>query len=400
MREKSFRVYVFRILKKVRPDNYITKEAMEATDSIIRTTCSRIVDKALELTRCSGKKTVSSKEIATAVRLLFPDKNLGEMASKAEETFLLSEEERNGKENKAQTRESRAGLILSVSAVEKYIRRSGQIGYNISSSAPVYLAGAMESLLREFLQEAGRLASDSSRTTITVRFLFLAYSNLKLPRDNFIFLEGGVIPDNKPTKQIKRMQRSGNLLLQHAPFNRLVREITNTYPDTSFRFTADFFTAFQAFVESRLVSLMSRANKLAVHSGRETVYARDIALACQLFNETEQGPPRVKTEIPEASLRHLALRAGIRRSGEDSIASYRNYMSGLVQKYLRNIITCGTYHGVHTLSTSTLLEGLGISGISLTITPRKRKLGRRGKQKKLPDIPEEPPALSDIEQNA
>jgi histone H3/H4 len=180
------------------------------------------------------------------------------------------------------------------------------------------------------------------------------------------------MPGSKTAMEINRLQKSGDMLLQHAPFNNLVRELIRS---EKFRLTADFCKTLQAFAESQLIILMQRANKLASHSSRETVYSRDIELACSLFGEhlTEQD---VKTNIPEASLRQLALRAGIQRYGDCSTNSYRNYLVYILKKYLQDIVLCAKHHKLQTLNTKLLLEGMSIHNIHPTIIHHKRKIAK------------------------
>jgi histone H2A len=409
MKEKSFRVYIFRLLKTVCPSVHITKTATEAVDSIIRVIAHKVVDRALILTAGDEKKTISNTELEASVKMLLPSElcNVAKQSgTNAVESFTASEVERQGQPvEKAQTRESRSGLVLSVSATEKYIRRFGQVGYNVSALAPVYLAGVLESLVRNLLTISGEVTTSSKKVTITVRHLFLAVSNNKLMNDlltnlGIVFLEGGVTPqslENKRHKRlrrssddtrghrwrpgtktimdIRRLQKNGDMLMQHAPFNRVVRAIAGKYvnsEEVTLRFTNDFFLSFQAFVEDRMVKLMSKANSVAIHAGRETVYGRDIELVCSLNGETLEST-NDGSDIPEASLRHLALRAGVKRYGDCSTEMYRKYLCGILETYLKDGVFCALHHKLQTLNTKTLLEVMYMNGLYPTIVSHKRR---------------------------
>ena len=424
MKEKSFKVYIFRLLKTLQQPNtyHITRQAVEAVDSILRALAEQIVDRALLITASDDKKTISVSELETAI-MMFSSSQLPlgiSQARMAVQKFEESEKQRNDSETpieKSQTRESRCGLIFSVSATEKYIRRFGQVGYNVSSSSPVFLAGFLQANAEEILNEAIKFTVDSDRITINVRHLFLAVSKSEClsslaTRLKVVFLEGGVEPQNlqikkhprkkrnsnipsssdkghrwrpgtKTVMDIRRLQKDGEMLIQHAPFNRLVRKIVekNFSQGNEMRYSADFFTTLQAFVEDRLVSLMMKANKIALHSERETVYAKDILLVrslegnvpAPLFGEEE-------VELPEASIRQLALRAGIRRYGECCTVAYRNFIVDTLNKYLYDMVLCANHNKVQTLNTKLFVEVLSIHGICATVTPHRRKGVRKGKK--------------------
>lgn len=448
MKEKSFKVYIIRLLKTVHPGVRLTRTALEAMDSILRVIADRLVDRALVLTANDDKKTISEREIQTAVRMVFPQdfaEDTVVFSSDVLAKYETSEAERQGQPiEKAQTRESRCGLVFSVSAAEKYVRRFGQIGFHVSAGAPVVLAAILEYFMTCLLRETGNVTKNAKKITISVRHLFLATTNgnvLQFVNNlGIVFLEGGVQPQTiqnkqhkrlkrqkteneskvhrwrpgtKTVMQIRRLQKTGDMLMQHAPFNNLVRELISSYePDaseTKTRLTADFCTTLQAFTEDRMIQLMRRANLLAVHAGRETVYARDVVLARELADEQFQS--RVaQTNIPEAALRQMALRAGVQRFGDCSTDAYRGYMVGMLDSYLRDIVLCARHHKVQTLSTKVLLEAMGMRGIHPSITPHKRKSGkktgsRRGSKTEEESIAETDgemvgPELSDIEEES
>lgn len=418
MKEKSFKVYIVRLLKIVHPGVRLTKSAAEAMDSILRVISDRIVDKSLVLTANDDKKTISDREVVTAVKIVFPEDFANSAVNFSAEClarYEKSEADREGQPvEKAQTRESRCGLIFSVSAAEKYVRRFGQIGFHVSANTPVVLAAVLEYFTTRLLRETGNITRNSQKITINVRHLFLATANdpvLSFVNElGIVFLEAGVQPQviqnkqhkrihrvknpgdppvekghrwrpgTKTVMEIRRLQKSGDMLMQHAPFNNLVREIVSHYEQADqpvkIRLTADFCTTLQAFAENRLIDLMRRANRLAVHAGRETVYSRDVELVCELAGEPISGY-NYTSNIPEAALRQMALRAGIQRFGDCSTQSYRNYLVNSLASYLREIILCAHHHKIQTLNTKVLLEAMGMRGIHPSITPRKRKSSKR-----------------------
>jgi histone H3/H4 len=369
----NFQLYIVRLLKASCPDTRITKTALEAADSMIRLLTDKLTETSIALTMNSEKKTISKDEISTSCHLLLPQfiADINTLSQKSIEQWNASETV----SGKLQTRESRCGLVFSVSLCEKYLRRFGNSNLHVSSESPIYLASALQVVTSRLLTSVESITKESKKITMTVRHLFLSVSKdfSVFSKLGFVFLEGGVEPEELPQRsqsrtisEIKKLQKTGDMLMQHAPFNNLVREIL---PE-GFRLTADFCSTFQCFIEHDLVGLMKNANTLALHAGRETVYERDVSLA----STRNYDKHTVNTKIPEAALRHMALRAGIKRFGECSAEAYRNYMIDLLKDLLESIHICANYHDVKTINRKILLEVLQMRGIHLSIIPKGRKV--------------------------
>jgi len=78
-RQETFSTYIFKVLKQVHPDTGISSRAMSIMNSFIYDTFERIATEASKLARYSNSKTLTSREIQTAVRLVLP----GELARHA-----------------------------------------------------------------------------------------------------------------------------------------------------------------------------------------------------------------------------------------------------------------------------------------------------------------------------
>ena len=79
-------------------------------------------------------------------------------------------------------------------------------------------------------------------------------------------------------REIKRYQKSTDLLIPRAPFQRLVRDICSGI-DNDLRFQAQALLAIQEASEAYLVGLMEDAGLCAVHAKRQTVMKSDMILA-------------------------------------------------------------------------------------------------------------------------
>ena len=74
--------------------------------------------------------------------------------------------------------------------------------------------------------------------------------------------------------------------MRAAPFQRLVREITQSLTPIEFRFEGRALVALQHAAEAYLVNLFEDVNLCALHAKRVTIMPRDIALARRIRGET------------------------------------------------------------------------------------------------------------------
>eukprot|EP00939_MAST-03C_sp_MAST-3C-sp1_P002025 g2025.t1 len=78
-RVESYSTYIYKVLKQVHPETGISKRGMSIMNSFINDVFERICAEAGKLARYNKKKTLSSREVQTAVRLALP----GELAKHA-----------------------------------------------------------------------------------------------------------------------------------------------------------------------------------------------------------------------------------------------------------------------------------------------------------------------------
>lgn len=79
--------------------------------------------------------------------------------------------------------------------------------------------------------------------------------------------------------EIRKFQKSTDLLLRKGPFCRLVREICQTFTTEALRWQLYALLALQEAAEAFLVMLFSDSNLCAIHAKRVTLFPRDIQLA-------------------------------------------------------------------------------------------------------------------------
>jgi histone H3 len=84
-------------------------------------------------------------------------------------------------------------------------------------------------------------------------------------------------PGTKALREIRKYQKSTDLLIRKMPFQRLVREIAQER-STDIRFQASSILALQEAAEAFLVTLFEDSNLCAIHAKRVTLMARDLNL--------------------------------------------------------------------------------------------------------------------------
>ncbi|XP_032255220.1 uncharacterized protein LOC116629041 [Phoca vitulina] len=107
-------------------------------------------------------------------------------------------------------------------------------------------------------------------------------------------------PGTVALREIRRYQKSTELLIRKLPFQRLVREIAQDFK-TDLRFQSSAVMALQEACEAYLVGLFEDTNLCAIHAKRVTIMPKDIQLARRIRGE------RAQNVYPQLSLR-LRLR--------------------------------------------------------------------------------------------
>jgi histone H3 len=85
-------------------------------------------------------------------------------------------------------------------------------------------------------------------------------------------------------REIRKYQRSTDLCIRKLPFQRWVREITQSFK-VDLRFQSIALLALQEAAEAYMVGLFEDANLCAIHGCRVTLQTRDIQLARRIRGE-------------------------------------------------------------------------------------------------------------------
>jgi histone H3 len=146
---------------------------------------------------------------------------------------------------------------------------------------------------KQLATKAARLACPTSGTFVCFFWLFFGIASshdfshplLKNPT-----LSGGVKkphryrPGTVALREIRKYQKSTELLIRKLPFQRLIREITQDWK-TDLRFQSSAMLALQESAEAYLIGLFEDTNLCAIHAKRVTIMPKDMALARRIRGE-------------------------------------------------------------------------------------------------------------------
>lgn len=201
LKQKSFNTYIIKVLKQVHPDSSIgEKEGIPMVNSFLNVVTDQLATAVSILLKRTGRNTVTSREIQSAIRLRFPGElakhaiSEGNKAVTKYNSYAGAHKGEGGKHSKA----DKAGLTFSVSRTAKiFYPKVAVLNIRKSPGGAVYLAAALEYLCAEVLEFAGNAARDSKKVSIKPKHIQLAIRNdeeLNKLVGNAI-LQGGVIPN-------------------------------------------------------------------------------------------------------------------------------------------------------------------------------------------------------------
>lgn len=96
-------------------------------------------------------------------------------------------------------------------------------------------------------------------------------------------------PGTVALREIRRYQKTTDLLLRKLPFARYVREVAQGFK-TDLRFQASAISALQEGSEAFLVAIMEYSNLCAIHAKRVTIMPKDFSLVARVkYDATSSG---------------------------------------------------------------------------------------------------------------
>ena len=158
------------------------------------------------------------------------------------------------------------------------------IMYNHNNKSKIPVPALTKGMQQEI--ERQKRASQRNPTAGTGR------SGIPAQKSTPAAVEGGV---KKPHRyrsgtvalhEIRRYQKSTELLIRKLPFQHLVREIAQDFK-TELRFQSAAIMALQEASEAYLVGLFEDSNLCAIHAKRVTIMPKDIQLARRIRGERQ-----------------------------------------------------------------------------------------------------------------
>ncbi len=93
-------------------------------------------------------------------------------------------------------------------------------------------------------------------------------------------------PGTVALREIRKYQKTTDLLIKKAPFQRLVREVSQDFK-ADLRFQSSAVMALQEASEAYLVGLFEDTNLCAIHARRVTIMPKDMQLARRIRGERQ-----------------------------------------------------------------------------------------------------------------
>jgi len=208
---RKWHAYLYKVLKQVHPDTGMSNKAMVVMHNFCNDMMLKLGDEAKNLAEYTNKKSISSRDIQTAVRLTLPGElakhavsegtkavtkftcSLGTASTKQPAMAFGS----NSKPKKGTSKAFRAGLQFPVSRIHSWLRLK-YTSFRIGAGSSVYLAAVLEYLSAEMLELAGNSSRDNKRVRIIPRDILLAKDNdeeLHRLLKGVMISQGGVVPN-------------------------------------------------------------------------------------------------------------------------------------------------------------------------------------------------------------
>ncbi|XP_052675387.1 uncharacterized protein LOC128157070 [Crassostrea angulata] len=152
-------------------------------------------------------------------------------------------------------------------------------------------------------------------------------------------------PGTVALREIRRYQKSTELLIRKLPFQRLVREIAQDFK-TDLRFQSSAVMALQEASEAYLVGLFEDTNLCAIHAKRVTIMPKDIQLARRGKGLGKGGAKRHRKVlrdniqgITKPAIRRLARRGGVKRISGLIYEETRGVLKVFLENVIRDAVT-------------------------------------------------------------
>ena len=305
-KSQYFLSYISPVLKNICDKSGITKDAKIHLNKCFIIISRNIAEITLKLAINGNRKTVSKKNVLSAIGLFLTGDLYKNSLKEADEALYNFNK---NKDHKKSSRQSKSAIIFPPCLCEKFFRDFSHKQVLIARESPIILAVVLEYICSQILECVRDNLYNEKRTRFKmtdIDFAIKSDSELSylFKKNNIKFINGFLIPYIHPTllikieemkikkktkkvppilRNIKKFQKQGyKLTLCKKSFLDFVKKIINDKFNIDIRFGKNIVTVLQHLVEAYIIELLFKANLLTLYSGRTTVSRNDVIFISQI----------------------------------------------------------------------------------------------------------------------
>jgi histone H3 len=391
-RHTSFNLYVSRMCKVLGCS--ISNKATVQVAKMVEVLTRALAQDARSATSYAKRKNITSRDVLFAATNLWGD--IAFLREYIKRKVAMWNEKHE------------TGLVLPVARINKLLKDTSTFG--AGKVTGITLTAIVEFIITEWLKGAAEVAREYKIVRITPRHLLITAKSLQdmaIPFEKLhvALLEGGVLPNihaellphshKKHTvvktdaaikrphrfrpgtvalREIRRYQKSTILLHQKQPIREVIKVLAEPLKDekvTKVRFSAGVTTIMQALAEQAIITLLEKAQSLAIFSKRISVQRKDLHMVARLTDslasfDTELKVPCID-KIKRPALIRMARRAGVRMVSAPCYNELRQVMSFELYSMLTKSWECTRLRGGKIINIEDLKQGCNRLGKTLPI---------------------------------
>lgn len=244
------------------------------------------------------KRTITCKEIESAIYLLFTGQLSQQLIEEGRKCVQQYVDNTKNKTLKGQLRNVKAEILIPPSILERLLRETG---FQLSFTAPIFLAGVIEYFLAQIIQLAVILPN-TKQIRITSQHLEEGIqtdpelSNYMTSQQIYLF-QTRIIPyihpdikqrtgknDKKSIKMMTKIQESNNYIFPKRFFEKMCKQLIMLI-HSDIRFQKGCFMYLQDYIEKWLIELLQYTNIFTLYAKKSRVTANDIELIVSMMEK-------------------------------------------------------------------------------------------------------------------
>lgn len=377
----------------------VSTQSLGVLDGMTVLLATKIALHAHNLTVQAGRSTVTEKAVKTAIRSSVP-KGLATLAMEAVDTAITQFEKSSSSKKQFSRREMAAGILVSVSVSEKFLRLGESSSLSIAKMAPIGIAAGLEAILTTVISQLVDHINEVNAKTISVKTIvavFHADADLKsiVDENRIVILRGGVVPfidqrlteipadvkqkrasqrkksalkrkkegvsqgtrrhkhlpGKKAITLVKKYQKSTKTILQVEPFKRFLRDVTAEFGGKTKRFSEGSALTLQYYIEHIIINLFRVAQDISLNSNKHGVYMEQLQTAVSRLQLPAHEPDTsVEFVLKSNGILNLSHKGGVIRLGGDSYKFISDLVVAIAVAVMRNVVDHIEYFNVVTIS--------------------------------------------------